>query len=319
MATTKDFPSGFKTLDRLKMKMGANFKALKGCIAAIALSGTNKGLVVEGTAAGNLLIIGRFGETVDNTGGAAGAKKVEVLFHRHFECLKLVNDATTPVAETDIGQRCFVKDNNTVSMDGSGRSVGGTVWGFDDALVLVEPGLNVACGVTRAIPIPIASFVDADGDPLAKFVDGASTVPGFNLANSKAFGLRWNNHATPDEVLTSVPLPSDRDPTQALVLKVIASKSGATLGDAVTFTFAAYFNTVGELHDADANAGGASTAMTGNAAAKTVQLVSRTIAAADVPAGAAALTLTMQPTDGLLGTDDVIVEGVFLEYVPKAA
>jgi hypothetical protein len=167
------------------------------------------------------------------------------------------------------------------------------------------------------LPIPLTSFVDADGDPLAKFADGASAVPGFNLANSKAFGIRWNNHATPDEILTSVAMPQDLDDTADVVLHVMASKTGATVGDAVTFTCTAFFQIVGALHDADANCGGVSSAMTGNATAKTSQEVTLTIAAADVPAAPCVLTLTIQPTDGTLGTDDVIVSGVWLEYKSK--
>lgn len=167
------------------------------------------------------------------------------------------------------------------------------------------------------LPIQLASFTDADGDPLAKFSAGTSTVPGFTLANSKAFGIRWNDSATPDEILTSVVMPQDLDDTADVVLHVMASKTGATVGDAVTFTCTAFFQIVGALHDADANCGGVSSAMTGNATAKTSQEVTLTIAAADVPAAPCVLTLTIQPTDGTLGTDDVIVSGVWLEYKSK--
>jgi hypothetical protein len=169
-------------------------------------------------------------------------------------------------------------------------------------------------GLDGHIQIPLSSFLDADGDPLVKFADGASAVPGWNLADSEAFGIRWNNHATPNPVLTQVSLPADLDPEQPMVVNVLASKVGATVGDAVTFTTTAFFHTVGALHDADANAGGATSAMVGNAATKTVQRVTRTIAAVDVPAPPASLTLTLKPTDGLLGTDDVIVESVWISY-----
>lgn len=167
------------------------------------------------------------------------------------------------------------------------------------------------------INVPLTSFVDADGDPLAKFIDGASTVPGFNLADSEAFGIRWNNHATPGVVLTQVALPQDLDDAAAVVVHVLASKVGATLGDAVTFLATAFFHTVGAAHDADANAGGTTGAMTGNATTKTVQEVTLSIAAGDVPASPGSLSLTLKPTDGTLGTDDVIVEAVWLEYTRK--
>ena len=59
--------------------------------------------------------------------------------------------------------------------------------------------------------------------------------------------------------------------------------------------------------------------MTGNATSKTVQSVTRTIAAADIPNPSttdpcATLSLSLKPTDGTLGTDDVTVYAVLLEY-----
>jgi hypothetical protein len=164
------------------------------------------------------------------------------------------------------------------------------------------------------VNVPLTSFVDADGDPLVKFSTGASTVPGFNLADSEAFGIRWNDHATPDPILTQVTMPQDLDETADVVVHILASKTGATLADAVTFDVTAFFHTVGALHDADADAGGTTDAMTGDAAAKTVQEVTVAIDAGDVPAPPASLSLTIQPTDDLLDADDVIVEAVWLEY-----
>lgn len=166
--------------------------------------------------------------------------------------------------------------------------------------------------------MPLAAFTDADGDPLAKFVDGASTTPGFNLADSEAYGIRWNNHATPAAVLTQITMPLDLDDTADVVVHIMASKTGATVGDAVTFTCTGFFHTVGALHDADANCGGVTGAMTGDATAKTVQEVTLTLASADVPAGPSSLSFTFKPTDGTLGTDDVIVEAIWLEYKGKA-
>lgn len=167
-------------------------------------------------------------------------------------------------------------------------------------------------------PIPMgAAWYEVDGTALAAFADGASTTPGLALDNSEAAGIRWNNNANPDPICTSLPLPQDLDESADVVVHVLASKSGATLADAVTFDVGAFFQTVGALHDADADAGGTSGAMTGDATAKTVQEVTLTIANADVPASPSVLTLTMQPTDGLLDTDDVTVHGVHLEYTKK--
>lgn len=171
--------------------------------------------------------------------------------------------------------------------------------------------------VQSQIQVPIFAFAEASGVALAQFANAADPTPGLSLDNLKALGIRWNNHATPDPVGCVVAMPQDLDDTADIVLHLLASKSGATLGDAVTFTCQAFFQTVGDLHDADVDAGGASGAMTGDAAAKTVQEVTLAIAAANVPASPSCLTLTIQPTDGTLGTDDVTLHAVWIECKKK--
>ena len=57
--------------------------------------------------------------------------------------------------------------------------------------------------------------------------------------------------------------------------------------------------------------------MTGDAATKTMQEETLTIANADVPAVPCRMFLTVQPTDGTLGTDDVVLHSMWLEYTPK--
>lgn len=162
------------------------------------------------------------------------------------------------------------------------------------------------------------SWHEVDGTALAAFADADVATPGLALDDGKASGIRWNNHATPDPVCKSVGIPKDLDRTADFVVRVIASKTGETLADATTFDVGAFFNVVGALRDSDVDAGGATGAMTGDATSKTVQEVSVTIEAADVPdAGEGTLTITLQPTDGTLGTDDVTVHDVVLDYTRK--
>jgi|WetSurMetagenome_2_1015567.scaffolds.fasta_scaffold32121_2 hypothetical protein len=167
---------------------------------------------------------------------------------------------------------------------------------------------------TGVVRLPINNFCLAAGTPLAAWADGVSSTPGLNLADSEAVGVRWNTDATPAAIWTQVLLPADRRPYTAITLHILASKVGATVGDAVTFLVTAFAPTVGALHDADANFGGTSSAMTGDATSKTVQHVTLTLAAADIPASPASMSLSIKPTNGTIGTDDVIIENIWLEY-----
>lgn len=165
--------------------------------------------------------------------------------------------------------------------------------------------------------IPLTSFLDADGDPLAKFVSAGSPTFGFNLADSEALNLRWNNDATPGTALCQISLPLDLDDTADAELEFLCSKSGATVGDATTLTVTAFIVAEGDLHDADADAGGVTNALVGNAAAKTTDLLVHTITAANIPASARSMTFTVTPTAGLLGTDDLMIHAVNLRYKRK--
>lgn len=166
--------------------------------------------------------------------------------------------------------------------------------------------------------VALGSHWLAGGTPLAAFADGASATPGLAVDNSEGVGIRWNNHATPAAIFGSIPSPSDRRPGSNMKLHIIAHKSGATVGDAVTFTCAFFNNVIGALHDADTNYGGATNAMTGNATAKTVQRCTFAMPAADLPAPSdqpdATICYSIKPTDGTLGTDDVTITAIFYEY-----
>ena len=161
--------------------------------------------------------------------------------------------------------------------------------------------------------LPLGAWTEQDGTALADFADGASATPGWN-AGDESFGIRWNNHANPDPIATSVPIPPDLDASEDVIVHIMAAKVGATVGDAVTWTIEAFNNVDAALYDADADFGGTSSAMTGDATSKTCQEETLTLAAANVAGSPCVLNLTLQPTDGTLGTDDVILLGVWLEY-----
>lgn len=163
------------------------------------------------------------------------------------------------------------------------------------------------------LDLSIGAWQEQDGTALAAFADGVSTTPGYS-AGDEGYGIRWNNDAAPDPISYSCPVPPDLDSSRDVVVHVLAAKVGATIGDAVTWLMETFFNVDGAAYDGDTDCGGTSSAMTGNLTTKFCQEETLTIAAADVEASPAVLTLTLQPTDGTLGTDDVIVLGVWLEY-----
>lgn len=171
-------------------------------------------------------------------------------------------------------------------------------------------------GTAGFLNLDINSFTLESGVALAVFSDGASATPGYS-ATAEGIGIRWNNHATPTPIQTSFPYPPDLDPANDVVLHVLAYKTGATVGDAVTWTCTAFENVAEALFDADADFGGASSAMTGDAATKTVQEETLTLAAANITGSPGSVALTIQPTDGTLGTDDVTILSVWLEYTKR--
>jgi hypothetical protein len=180
------------------------------------------------------------------------------------------------------------------------------------ALQEVYQDLLTAKGI---INIPTPAF-SAAGVALAAFADGASDVPGY-CVTAKGLGVRWNNHAAPLAVGAKVMVPPDADITANMTLHVLAAKVGATLGDAVKFTVAAYNNVVDAAFDVDASFGGDSSAMTGDDTTKHVQHVTLALALADLAAYPAAMELTIKPKDGTLGTDDVIMLAAWIEYQKK--
>jgi len=166
------------------------------------------------------------------------------------------------------------------------------------------------------IDIPMPTITDA-GVPLAAFSNASNPLPGF-CVTAKGMGVRWNNDPNPTAVATKAMVPPDMDVTANAVVHILAAKVGATDADDTKFTVVAYNNVVAALYDADADFGGDTDAMVGVSATKTVQHVTLTLALANLAAYPAAIELTLQPKDGTLGTDDVIMLTQWIEYKRKA-
>lgn len=325
----------------------ANVHIFKG--AKVGLDSVGRAMPAGPFSTGCVRVVGVSSADYDNrTGssyftGLAEATNVEVEFGV-FSFLSATGG--DEILADDVGKVGFSLDDQTLALTNQTDTlpIGGIITEVRDSKVFAYLGPHVSALVAIAaseasqldtaqteidalqadalsasaiMPIPLTSFLDADGDPLAKFVSAGSPTFGFNLADSEALCLRWNNDATPGTALCQIALPPDLDDAAAAQLEFLCSKSGATVGDATTLTIAAFIIAAGDLHDADANAGGITNALTGNAVAKTTALLSRTIAAADIPANARSMTFTVTPTAGLLGTDDLLIHDVRLRYQRK--
>lgn len=217
----------------------------------------------------------------------------------------------------DIWKAVYASDDQTISNDPSDGPVAGILIGFEDtsgdAIFFVEPPSAAECGL-GSVRIPIASAILAAGTPMAAFADNAASNPGITLVDSEGVGIRWNNNGTQTAVWTSFMVPRDCDTSKPATLVFKASKTGTT--DATTFVCTAFNQATGALHDADADFGGTTSAMTAAATAKTVQEVTLTLAAADLGVPGDNVSLSFKP--GTLTADDVILFGIELQYRKKS-
>ena len=227
------------------------------------------------------------------------------------------------------GQTVFVVDNQTFSIDSLNGTRGvlgvcvqvqvysATVTKY---FILVGPlALAFALasnGAYARMNLPITSgLVTATGAPMA--LSAAGGVAGTAIADAKSAVVKWFPNATPGGVSINIAYPPDMDPTKPIVFKAELSKSGATVGDACTLTVAAFDVAPGALDDAVANFGGVTSAIVGNATAKTVTTVSLSMVAAATHAYPNTLALSITPTAGTLGTDNLHMHSAYLEYTKK--
>lgn len=120
------------TKDR-SVPLAANGKIWQGSIVQISATG----FAVPATATAAHVAIGRAEETVDNTGGANGAKRIKVRRGTFRFANSAAGDA---IAATEIGKPCYVVDDQTVAKtnNGGARPIAGTVFDVDAQGVWVE-------------------------------------------------------------------------------------------------------------------------------------------------------------------------------------
>ena len=112
----------------------ASVKAIQGGIAVL-----NAGYAAPGTTALNLVAIGRFEETVDNTAGSNGDVSVQV----KRGTFKFGNSSAGDlIAQADVGADCYIVDDQTVAKTSATntRSVAGKIIAVDADGVWVKLG-----------------------------------------------------------------------------------------------------------------------------------------------------------------------------------
>jgi hypothetical protein len=131
-ATTQNRNTPSKLSNTRVYPVATGVKCLAGTIAVLSATG----FVQPATVATTLTAVGRFAKEIDNTGGANGAVSATV----ERGIFRFENSASTDlIALADIGNKCFIVDNQTVAKTNgtSTRSVAGYVDDVDSTGVWV--------------------------------------------------------------------------------------------------------------------------------------------------------------------------------------
>lgn len=161
----------------------------------------------------------------------------------------------------------------------------------------------------------------AAGTPMAAWAStsGASSSPGATVSNSKAVGVKWNNNATQTAVYSDAVLPFDFDVSQPCTMVFQVSKTGATAADASTMTVSVWEQVPGSTDIGGPTFAGVSSAIAApTAVAKTISRLTVAIPGGTFTTAPGRLTASVKPTNGTLGTDNLLCCGCWIEYTPKA-
>lgn len=131
VATTKDRNTQQQYAELINVPVLASAKINAGAMVVA----TAAGFAAPGSVATTLSYIGRAEDAVDNTGGANGAKTINV---RRKQAFKWVNDGT--ITQANLMKTAYIVDDQTVAAtDGTGtRSAAGRIVGVDTDGVWIE-------------------------------------------------------------------------------------------------------------------------------------------------------------------------------------
>lgn len=127
MALTADRNTPMKDGELIAVPVAANAAIFAGALVAANATG----FATKGATATTLTYLGRAEESVDNTGGADGAKSIMV---RRGKAFLFKNSGTDAVTQASLGKACYIVDDETVSKTNAGgntQSAAGIVVGVD--------------------------------------------------------------------------------------------------------------------------------------------------------------------------------------------
>src|SRR6185369_16972942 len=136
--TTVRVGSFVREITRDKRPLAANAKVFQGALAVAIIAGTSKGYYQQGAAGVVCVAVGRYTESVDNTGGADGALSAEIHFFRERHLFLLDNDTGTAVAVADRESPCGLLDDHTASQGVTAAGRAGIVYDVTTEGVWVE-------------------------------------------------------------------------------------------------------------------------------------------------------------------------------------
>lgn len=121
---TQDRNTSSRDAELIEVEVAANAVIYAGALVVANATG----YAAKGSAAADLTYLGRAEHSVNNTGGANGAKKLLV---RRGKAFKWGNKAGDLVTQALFGKACYIEDDQTVRATAAGTSAAGLVVGIE--------------------------------------------------------------------------------------------------------------------------------------------------------------------------------------------
>lgn len=175
----------------------------------------------------------------------------------------------------------------------------------DDLQTDIKSGLCVVNVPLENVRLELGSRF-ADGEP-------HGGVPGITQLSNKELCLEWKSHARPEPIIFQTLFPMDLNDGADVDLHILAAVSDTN--DTPALVVEAYFDDAVD----NSTPSGDSDCITDDIEVTGISIVdySVSIDADDVPPAPCALTIIINPTDGELGSDDLRVFAIWLEYTRK--